>query len=301
MKKSILISIIIGLVIIVIVVIVGFILLIPSFRTSTALPPTLDLNMAVAELVDSFTATPQLPSLSPTEELTSTPRPTLTPLPSMTISVTPSPYPTRTPHPTLTPTFATQNPGGDLGDPTWLDEFDNENHWTLFDDECFRTDITAGKYIQTTNSVPAGACWEVTWPRIQDYYLETVARVPGSCDERDRFGIYFRGLDTKRGYLFGVTCKGEYWLSFWNSKTNRRETLIDYTEDEKIKIGSGDRNKLGILTSGDRIVLYINDALLAEVYDSTFTQEGLIGLFIGAEVTQGFTVEYDYLAYWSNP
>ena len=77
--------------------------------------------------------------------------------------------------------------------------------------------------------------------------------------------------------------------------------LIDYTFDEKINYGAGSVNKLGIQTTGDRIMLYANDALLAEVYDNTYTQKGLIGLFIGAEVTEAFTVKYDYLAYWTNP
>ena len=188
-----------------------------------------------------------------------------------------------------------------MGAPTWIDEFESDDYWTLFDDECFKTDIRDGKYIQTMKRAPAGACWEVTWPRIQDFYLEAVARVPGDCAERDRYGFYFRGVDTKRGYLFGVTCKQEYWLSFWNSNTSRRETLIDYTVNDKIKVGPGEVNKLAVQTTGDRIVLYINDIFLAEVYDSTYTQAGLIGIFIGSEITPDFTVQYDYLAYWSNP
>lgn len=302
MKKNNLLIAVIGIVVIIIVcVIVVIVLLMANNKTSTTLPPTLDLETAIAEIEASFTATPTQPTSTPTEERTNTPHPTRTPLPSWTITMTPSPFPTRTPHPSITPTFATQQPGQGLGDPTWIDEFETDDYWTLFDDECFITQISGGKYIQTTKRVPAGACWEVTWPRIQDYYLETVARVSSSCAERDRYGVYFRGLDTQRGYLFGITCKGEYWLSFWNSKTSRRETLIDYTEDEKINTGAYQINKLGIQTSGDRIMLYVNDGLLAEVYDSTFTQKGLIGLFIGAEVTEAFTVKYDYLAYWTNP
>jgi len=301
MKKNLLIA-IIGLVIIAIIcVIVVIVLLTTNNNISTALPPTLDLDTAIAEIVDSFTATPTQPTSTPTEERTSTPRPTRTPLPTWTITLTPSPFPTRTPHPSITPTRATEKPGDGLGDPTWIDDFETDNYWTLFDDECFKTSISGGKYIQTMKRAPAGVCWEVTWPKIQDYYLETVARASGLCEERDRYGIYFRGLDTKRGYLFGITCQGEYWLSFWNSNTNRRETLIDYTEDDKINTGGGDSNKLGIQTTGDRIVLYVNDAMLAEVYDSTYIQKGLIGLFIGSDVTETFTVKYDYLAYWASP
>lgn len=293
---------IVGLLVIAFLCVIGVIaLLLFNDFSPTVMPPTLDINTAIAEAANSFTITPTQPTNTPTITLTPTPPRTRTPLPTWTVSVTPQPFPTRTPIPSITPTRATEKPGEGLGDPTWIDEFESDDYWTLFDDECFKTDISGGKYIQTTKRVPAGACWEVTWPRIQDFYLETVARVPGDCAERDRYGFYFRGLDTKRGYLFGVTCKQEYWLSFWNSNTQSRETLIDYTVNDKIKIGAGEVNKLAVQTTGDRIVLYINDAFIAEVYDSTFTQRGLIGLFIGAEITPDFTVEYDYLAYWSNP
>jgi hypothetical protein len=301
MKKSALIAIIGIFVIIVLFVIVISVFLVSNLRTTSSLPPTLDLNTAIADIVSSFTATPTQPTNTPTEELTSTPHASRTPLPTWTITMTPSPFPTRTPQPSITPTGASSKPGQGLGDPTWIDDFDNDNNWTLFDDECFKTEISGGRYIQTTKGAPAGACWEVTWPRIQDFYLETVSYVPSSCEERDRYGIFFRGLDTKRGYLFGITCKGEYWLSFWNSATNRRELLIDYTENKRISTGAGSTNILAIQTSGDRILLYANNTLLAEVYDSTYTQEGLFGLFIASEVTEAFTVRYNYLAYWSNP
>ncbi len=300
-NKNLLIGIIGLLVIACICVLAVIALLLFNDFSHTVMPPTLDINTAIADLAGSFTHTPTHPADTPTITLTPTPPRTRTPLPTWTVSVTPPPFPTRTPIPSITPTRATEKPGSGLGDPTWIDEFESDDYWTLFDDECFKTDIRGGKYIQTTKRVPAGACWEVTWPRIQDFYLETVARVPGDCGERDRYGIYFRGIDTRRGYIFGVTCKQEYWLSFWNSNTSSRETLIDYTVNDKIKIGPGEVNKLAVQTTGDRIVLYINDVFIAEVYDSTYTERGLIGLFIGAEITEAFTVEYDYLAYWSNP
>jgi hypothetical protein len=217
------------------------------------------------------------------------------------MTLTPSPFPTRTPLPSITPTGASQKPGEGLGDPTWIDEFENDNNWTLFDDNCFKTEISGGRYIQTTKGAPIGVCWEVSWPRIQDYYLETIAYTPNTCEKRDRYGVFFRGLDTQRGYLYGLTCDGEYWLSFWNSETKSRETLIDYTQDDRINTGAGAANILGIQATGDRILLYVNNRLVAEVYDSTYTEKGLIGLFIGSDVTPDFTVRYNYIAYWANP
>ena len=301
-NKNLLTAIIVILIIAILCVIVAAVMLVINNNSKRAnIPPTLDINTAIAEAASAFTATPFILVGTPTITLTPSPRPTRTPLPTWTATNTQRPFPTRTPIPSITPTRATQKPGEGLGDPTWIDEFNTDDYWTLFDDNCFKTDIRGGKYSQTTKRVPAGACWEVTWPKIQDFYLETVANVVGECAERDRYGIFFRGPSTVKGYLFGITCKQEYWLSFWDSETSQRTTIIDYTVSDKIKTGPGQVNKLGILTSGDRIVLYVNDALLAEVYDSTYIDKGLIGYFIGAEITPGFTVEYDYLAYWSNP
>jgi hypothetical protein len=283
------------------VIIIAGLLVFNNLTRKSNIPPTLDIQTAIADISDEFTPTPIKPTVIPTQTNTATPRPTRTSLPTWTATNTPRPFPTRTPLPSITPTRATQNPGEGLGDPTWIDEFENDNHWTLFDDECFKTDIRGGKYVQTTKRVPAGACWEVTWPRIQDFYLETVARIPGECAERDRFGLYLRGVNTQMGYMFGITCKQEFWLSFWDSETYQRTTIIDFTESDKIKIEPGATNKMGIQTTGDRFLLYINDALVGEAYDSTFIDNGLLGFFIGAEVTEAFTVEYDYLAYWANP
>jgi hypothetical protein len=301
-NKNIMVGLIIILAIAIICVIaIAILLVINNSSRKSNIPPTLDINTAIAEAAGAFTPTPDKPLSTPSRTLTFTPRPTRTRLPTWTPTNTPRPFPTRTEFPTITPTRATEKPGEGLGDPTWIDEFQTDDYWTLFDDECFKTEVQGGKYIQTTKRVPAGACWEVSWPKIQDFYLETVARVTSGCAERDRYGIFFRGVNTRTGYMFGITCKQEYWLSFWDSETYQRTTLIDYSVSDKIKIEPGEANKLGVQTTGDRIVLYINDALVAEAYDSTYIDQGLIGFFIGSEVTEAFRVEYDYLAYWASP
>jgi hypothetical protein len=268
--------------------------------TPSTLPPTLDINTALAEAADAFTATSLFSGNTAMPTATHTPRPTRTPLPTWTVTNTPRPFPTRTPIPSVTPTFSSAHPANGLGEPTWLDEFDTDIYWTFFDDACFKTQILNEKYVQTTKRVPAGVCWEITWSEIQDFYLETVATVVSGCAERDRYGIYFRGNDAHQsGYLFGITCKQEFWLSYWDGNTYQRDAIIDYTVSDKIKMG--EPNKLAVSAIGDRIVLYINDAMVAEAHDSTFTGRGPFGFFIGAEITPAFTVEYDYLAYWENP
>ena len=38
------------------------------------------------------------------------------------------------------------NPATLLGEPDGIDTFDNDNHWSLFDAKCFKSEISAGKF-----------------------------------------------------------------------------------------------------------------------------------------------------------
>jgi hypothetical protein len=98
-----------------------------------------------------------------------------------------------------------------LGKPSGLDTFDNPNTWTLFDAQCFKTEIKDGKYVMTAKGVKEFSCWKVTWPHIQKFCLETMVETPATCDANDRFGMLFRAPDNNRGYLFGLTCDGRYF------------------------------------------------------------------------------------------
>ena len=52
----------------------------------------------------------------------------------------------------IAPAFAIQvslpgDPAQFLGEPNGQDSFDNAYNWTLFDDSCFQSEITDGKYV----------------------------------------------------------------------------------------------------------------------------------------------------------
>ncbi len=76
--------------------------------------------------------------------------------------------------------------------------------------------------------------------------------------------------------------------------------MIGLTTGAGIVTGSNQANRLGVRAEGDRISLYANGNLLAEITDSTFS-EGNFGAFIAANETPGFTVWMEEISLWNLP
>ena len=237
----------------------------------------------------------------PFSQTISTPAPTETMAPSPTALpptatlVPPTEAPTAT-LPLPTPTPLPGDPAEILGKPRGIDTFDNANNWTLFDNDCFKSEITNGAFIMTAKGVQQASCWELTWPLIQDYYMETTVQMPESCQPEDRFGLLLRAPDNQRGYLFGLTCDGRYALTIWDGQNTT--VVVDLTPSPLIKTGSGEVNRLGILPYGDTFALYANGALLQTIQDDTYPLAGKIGFFVRASTDVGFTATFDNLAVW---
>ena len=87
----------------------------------------------------------------------------------------------------------------------------------------------------TANGVPQFSCWEVSWPELQNFYLETTQLMPTTCQPDDRFGFLFRAPDLNRGYLYAYNCAGQYILTAWDGETTT--TLIPLTASSAIRQG----------------------------------------------------------------
>jgi heat shock protein HslJ len=86
------------------------------------------------------------------------------------------------------------DPASILGPPDGVENFDNANNWTNFTSQCFNSEITGGQFVMTANGVPQFSCWEVSWPQLQNFYLETTQLMPTTCQPDDRFGFLFRAI-----------------------------------------------------------------------------------------------------------
>jgi len=233
-------------------------------------------------------------SESPTSEPTPTTTPTDIILPTETPTATSVPV---TAAPTNTPPAG--DPKARLGNPTYRDAMDTDRNWPTDTDTFSSLGAKDGYIVMTAMSDIDG--WRMTWPEVQDYYLEMTVKT-GTCSGSDHFGVIFRVPDKKvadRGYLFGLTCDGRYSLREWDGKT--MTNLVRWTSSPAILSGSNQVNRLGVMAIGKRIILYANGTLLGEVQDDTYTAKGGLGIFIGSDETDNLVINIDELAYWENP
>ncbi len=184
-----------------------------------------------------------------------------------------------------------------LGPPDGTEDFNNENNWTTFDNSCFKTEITGGQFVMTAKGLPQTVCWEVSWPQLDNFYLETTLQMPETCDPQDRFGMLFRAPDNNRGYLYGFDCGGNYTLSIWDGQAST--VLVESTKSDAILNTPGMVNRMGLLAFGENISLYVNGVYLETVTDYTYLEEGKIGYFVRAATESPFTVRYDQLRVWA--
>ena len=195
------------------------------------------------------------------------------------------------------PAVVEGDPAVVLGAPDGVENFDSANHWTNFTSVCFNSEITGGQFVMTANGVPQFSCWEVSWPQLQNFYLETTQLMPTTCQPDDRFGFIFRAPDTNRGYLYGFNCAGQYSLTVWDGETTT--TLVRPTASDAIRQGPGAVNVMGLMAFGEDIALYANGEFLQSVSDFTFLDAGKFGYFVRAATDSPFTVRYDQLRVWS--
>ncbi len=184
-----------------------------------------------------------------------------------------------------------------LGTPDGTEDFNNEQNWTTFENSCFKTEITGGQFVMTAKGLAQSPCWEVSWPQLGNFYLETTLQMPETCDPQDRFGLLFRAPDNNRGYLYGFDCGGNYTLSIWDGQATT--ILVEPTKSDAILNTPGMVNRMGLLAFGENISLYANGVYLQTVTDYTYFDEGKIGYFVRAATDQPFTVYYDQLRVWA--
>ncbi len=168
------------------------------------------------------------------------------------------------------------DPASVLGAPDGVENFDNANNWTNFTSRCFNSEITGGQFVMTANGVPQFSCWEVSWPQLQNFYVDTTQIMPTTCQPDDRFGFLFRAPDLNRGYLYGFNCAGQYSLTVWDGETTT--TLVQPTASDAIRQGPGVVNVMGLMAFGENISLYANGVFLQTVADFTFPGDGQVRL-----------------------
>jgi hypothetical protein len=304
MKKLILIS----------IIILAFVLSgcnLPGFQSDAGLDPDDAMATEIARILTGTpiqieaTATPadidqpetpeETEEIQPTEPEEELPEPEE---PVETEAPTATPEPTDTPMPAPTATLVDTDPTRNLGDPDWVDNMNNGDNWPTGLDKYTAIKFENGFMKLTVGTDVDG--WRVTWPTIGDFYLETTLQSP-ECEGNDHFGLIFRvpaDSQAGKGYLFGITCDGQYSLRRWDGSV--MHSLVSLTAHDAIEEGPDVVNKLGIMARGANLALYINGQKVREVSDSNYL-EGRFGIFVGGINVEDLTVWVDQIRYWDEP
>jgi hypothetical protein len=142
--------------------------------------------------------------------------------------------------------------------------------------------------------------WMLTSVPASDQYVEAPMRVE-ACSGRDSYGLMFRAKSSSLGYvgyLFGISCDGQYTLRSWDGETMTR--MVDWTPSVYIRTGSDQEHRLGAWAEGDLLKFYVDGQEVASVASGAY-DEGLFGVYIGSGATPNLRVTVDEYAYWSLP
>ncbi|MDX1437188.1 MAG: hypothetical protein R3335_10280 [Anaerolineales bacterium] len=195
------------------------------------------------------------------------------------------------------PTPIPEDPALSLGLPAWTDTFSSGANWAEFDNQCFTSEIRDGRFWMEAKGNVGIFCWELTWPQINRFYLETLARPEEACADGGAYGLFLRGPDTSRGYLFGLTCDDQYGMYTWAGDNGALVIQPQPSPD----ILTGEENRIGILADGNYFSIYVNGEFQTQVYDTTFPEGVRIGFFIRTPEEEMTRASFDNLTYWDLP
>lgn len=200
----------------------------------------------------------------------------------------------------ITPTSTPEaDPRGQLGSSVWGAVFeDGTETWYQFENDQSKSEVKDGKLQLTAKKANSFDAWTMSYPQMDDFYLEVVFSIGKACQGKDRYGILFRAPDNSQGYLYNVACDGSYQLRSWNGE--QFTDLIKWTVDTHIAQEPVKTQRLGVWAEGDRLVLFVNGFQIGETRDSTFS-EGTFGVNIAAAETVGFTVDVIEAKVWDLP
>ena len=226
--------------------------------------------------------------------------PTFTPI----ATVEETPTETTTPEPTPTATPKSTDPGVYLGEPKWVDSFDENKGWAVDKDLFTSVAISGGAMRLQVLSTYDG--WRLApVSSLVNAYIET-SFTTETCLPNDHFGLFVRVpvmSEADRGYLFGLTCDGRYSLREFDGKVGdfgQMVSLVPWTKADSAIPGSNQTNRIGIMTIDDNFIMFVNGQQVAEFKDNTYPQ-GYIGVFLGSKDSKSFAVKVDDMRYWLNP
>ncbi len=148
------------------------------------------------------------------------------------------------------------------------DTFDRAGGSSLTEDD---TDTVSYAFVDGAYAITLKQPNYIVWSPFAGVYDTASAQVDATLDttKENAAGLVFRYQDEQNFYVFLIASDQSYDLELY--KQDKLTTLIDWTESETIK-RAGEPNRLRVEMTGDLIRLFVNDRLLDEISDDTFSK-----------------------------
>jgi hypothetical protein len=301
---------------------------------STAATPDLSAAQTNAALAEQLTSlanqsqqlTEQAAQQQPTAEATPEPMQTPTSTATPTQEAAPTATSTESPYIEGSMVRAEYDPAADWGPPDVYEDFEGASglFFTRSGDN-YAGWYGNGRY---NISFESRGWWTWFWSEshFEDFYMEVLVFNGDQCVDRDTGGLLFLGQPSvDQGYLFGVTCGGEYFIGgtgepgpggpvcipdwdapfFWNCEPN--DVALAGTESEYIDPGPGAVNRLGVMYKNTEISFYINGHLVDDFQNIMLSHpwahwpDGSPALYLHPGQRDISRVSFDEFSAWHNP
>lgn len=121
---------------------------------------------------------------------------------------------------------------------------------------------------------------------------------PMSADATDNaFGVMCRADESNNGDGYYFMIKGDGYYSISVGVGNEIKPLVEWQPSKAIRAGI-DKNRMRVVCAGNNLALYVNDELMIETQDTTYSR-GYTGLSIAAAPNSSSDVAFDNVAIYS--
>ncbi len=177
----------------------------------------------------------------------------------------------------------------------YLDEFvlGKTGSWLLEGDDIGRTSIINEQMVIQVNNPQTVQYTALSAPVFDNFVLEVDGRL-ATGDPTSTYGVMFRMQSPEAFYRFEISGNGLYIVERHDPGGHWERMLPDWQESDAIAQGLNARNRLKVVANGPTIQYYVNETLLGEFTDTTYTR-GNIGLDAGTFGKIGLEVAFDNL------
>ncbi len=180
-----------------------------------------------------------------------------------------------------------------LGNVLLSESFSEPGAWETYLDNSAELQVLDGVYRITTGS--EGYIWGLNEQLHNDVVIE-VETNQLSAHENNAYGIMCRADVSNNGDGYYFLISGDRFYSIAKGEGPEVLPLVDWTKSNTINGGRA-RNTIRAVCIGDYLALYVNDKLLAETNDGTYTS-GYAGLSATAFEAGDSDIAFDNLTIW---